>query len=159
MGGIQARATAASPIAKTAGGWAGRLISCRQYNGVAAANDLRHEIAHVKASGRLPGEREMPGPYGAAPVTIRRAVATLAAQGVVVVTCGREAFAAPGNDRCGAGATGMRALIHERAARPRQPPHSPRTSNVAARRRCSQQRGVDAAARRQVRSGPRRVPW
>jgi hypothetical protein len=56
------------------------------------SRDLRHEIAHGKASGRPLGELEMPGQYGAAPVTISRAGAILAAQGVVVVTCGRRAF-------------------------------------------------------------------
>jgi DNA-binding GntR family transcriptional regulator len=58
------------------------------------ASDLRHEIAYGKASGRPLGEPEMPGQYGAARVTIRRAVAILAARGVVVVTCERGAFAA-----------------------------------------------------------------
>jgi DNA-binding FadR family transcriptional regulator len=96
MGGYPGQGHRCQPYRKDGGEWAGRLISYRQYNGIAVTSDLRHQIAHVKASGRLPGELEMPGQYGAAPVTIRRAVAILAARGVVLVTCGPRAFAAAG---------------------------------------------------------------
>ena len=58
------------------------------------AEDLRAEVAVGRMSGRLPSEVEMATLYGVSRVTVRRAVAALAAEGKLTVIHGRGTFAA-----------------------------------------------------------------
>jgi DNA-binding GntR family transcriptional regulator len=58
------------------------------------AEDLRAEVAVGRMSGRLPSEVEMASLYGVSRVTVRRAVAALAAEGSLTVIHGRGTFAA-----------------------------------------------------------------
>ncbi len=59
------------------------------------AEDLRAEVAVGRMSGRLPSEVEMATLYGVSRVTVRRAVAALAAEGKLTVIHGRGTFIAP----------------------------------------------------------------
>ena len=58
------------------------------------AEDLRAEVVVGRMSGRLPSEVEMASLYGVSRVTVRRAVAALAAEGKLTVIHGRGTFAA-----------------------------------------------------------------
>jgi GntR family transcriptional regulator len=58
------------------------------------AQDLRTMVAVGAMSGRLPSEVEMASLYGVSRVTVRRAVATLAAEGKLTVIHGRGTFIA-----------------------------------------------------------------
>jgi DNA-binding GntR family transcriptional regulator len=58
------------------------------------AEDLRAEVAVGRMSGRLPSEVEMASLYGVSRVTVRRAVAALAAEGKLTVIHGRGTFIA-----------------------------------------------------------------
>jgi DNA-binding GntR family transcriptional regulator len=58
------------------------------------AQDLRNQVAVGRMSGRLPSEVEMASLYGVSRVTVRRAVAALAAEGKLTVIHGRGTFIA-----------------------------------------------------------------
>jgi len=58
------------------------------------ADELRAEVAVTRASRRLPSEVEIASLYGVSRVTVRRAVAALAAEGMVTVIHGRGTFIA-----------------------------------------------------------------
>ena len=58
------------------------------------AEDLRAEVVVGRMSGRLPSEVEMASLYGVSRVTVRRAVAVLAAEGKLTVIHGRGTFIA-----------------------------------------------------------------
>ena len=58
------------------------------------ADDLRAEIMAGKITARLPTEVELSTQYGVSRVTIRRAVAILADEGLIQVIHGRGTFVA-----------------------------------------------------------------
>ena len=58
------------------------------------ADDIRADITHHRITGRLPAEFELASQYGVGRITIRRAVAALAAEGLVQVIHGRGTFVA-----------------------------------------------------------------
>jgi GntR family transcriptional regulator len=61
------------------------------------ARDLAEEITsgQIRPDSRLPGEAELAAQYGVARVTVRRAIAKLREQGLVVTVHGRGSFTAP----------------------------------------------------------------
>jgi GntR family transcriptional regulator len=63
------------------------------------ARDLAEEISsgRIRPDSRLPSEAELAEQYGVARVTIRRAVAKLREQNLVVTVHGRGSFTAPAN--------------------------------------------------------------
>ncbi|WP_229691111.1 aminotransferase-like domain-containing protein [Sphaerisporangium melleum] len=59
------------------------------------AASLRSEAAGLRPGDRLPSSRELVRRYGVSPVTVSRALATLSAEGRVIVRPGSGAFVAP----------------------------------------------------------------
>jgi DNA-binding GntR family transcriptional regulator len=63
-----------------------RLLSAQ------VADDLRAQITAGSLTGRLPAEHEMADQYGVSRITTRRAIAILAAEGLVTTLHGRGSF-------------------------------------------------------------------
>jgi GntR family transcriptional regulator len=61
---------------------------------VQVADDLRAEIMAGSLTGRLPAEHEMAEQYAVSRITTRRAIAILAAEGLVTTLHGRGTFVA-----------------------------------------------------------------
>ena len=61
---------------------------------VQVATDLRADISSgaLQRDARLPNETELSGQYGVSRVTVRRAIAALAQEGLLVVLHGRGTF-------------------------------------------------------------------
>jgi DNA-binding GntR family transcriptional regulator len=61
---------------------------------VQVADDLREQIKSGEVIGRLPNETELAAQYGIGRVTVRKAIALLTEEGVLVVVHGRGTFVA-----------------------------------------------------------------